>query len=535
MDGRFSEGLSEPIVISTSTAAIQSVLSYLYRGVIDIDLKDVCDILHLAHMHELSSLEQQVAEGVSSCWDTGTALKILLQCDALGIDALEEKCELHIASHFEEAALCTEFHSLSPAQLNRLLKNLGLVVRCEENALLALLAWQQTRPGRESNLAVLMQQLHFPCMALQSLDTLEQHAQTIGNPGTDLQREVRRAKRFHEATGGDISCPIVKRPCFTHWWSGLGSTTAGGVPIQLNNQSHDIGHIAIFRDSLFVSEFGHEQITLSAVREYKLNDLGGESVIVAGSNVLAPFSNTEILFCVDPIGRLLLIQADSNRVLRLEEDELRIVGDGQWQLDNPLEAFATADAVYVLDGPAASRIQKLLYGVATIVAGGNGHGSELNQFFAVGFFVTEYGVVFIADTLNDRVLRWAPGASSGTVVAGGNGTGSSNNQLNLTDLTGAGIYVMTNEDIFICDGLNHRVLKWRVGATHGIVVAGGHGPGEGLHNLNSPFCIAFDSSGSFYVLDFMGTEEFDDVRCTRWGPPPRLIKQISESLTHVRA
>ena len=36
--------------------------------------------------------------------------------------------------------------------------------------------------------------------------------------------------------------------------------------------------------------------------------------------------------------------------------------------------------------------------------------------------------MYIVDDNNERVMKWAPGATEGTVVAGGNGRGSANNQ-----------------------------------------------------------------------------------------------------------
>jgi DNA-binding beta-propeller fold protein YncE len=56
----------------------------------------------------------------------------------------------------------------------------------------------------------------------------------------------------------------------------------------------------------------------------------------------------------------------------------------------------------------------------TTVAGGNGNGSANNQlYFPQGLRVSkETGAIYIADTYNNRVTRWNPGATSGVTIAG---------------------------------------------------------------------------------------------------------------------
>jgi len=65
------------------------------------------------------------------------------------------------------------------------------------------------------------------------------------------------------------------------------------------------------------------------------------------------------------------------------------------------------------------------------------------------------GAILIADTLNHRIVRWIPGAKSGTLVFGGRGCGQRLDQLNQpTSLTfdSAG-------NLLICDTGNHRILR----------------------------------------------------------------------------
>ncbi|CAF4946746.1 unnamed protein product, partial [Rotaria magnacalcarata] len=77
------------------------------------------------------------------------------------------------------------------------------------------------------------------------------------------------------------------------------------------------------------------------------------------------------------------------------------------------------------------------------------------------------------------------GESQGTLVAGGNGRGSRLDQLSDP------YYVFVDRDysVYVSDNSNHRVMKWEEGATQGILVAGGHGCGSDLTQLNGPLGI----------------------------------------------
>jgi len=63
-------------------------------------------------------------------------------------------------------------------------------------------------------------------------------------------------------------------------------------------------------------------------------------------------------------------------------------------------------------------------GLAKTVAGGNGAGSEANQLsYPSGIFVDKSGNIFISDSGNNRIQKYAPEATSGVTVAGGQWSG----------------------------------------------------------------------------------------------------------------
>jgi gliding motility-associated-like protein len=135
---------------------------------------------------------------------------------------------------------------------------------------------------------------------------------------------------------------------------------------------------------------------------------------------------------------------------------------------------------------------------ATTVAGGIYPGSTLDRLnFPAQIFVDCNDNVYIADEINSRVVKWAAGAGAGVVVAGGNGAGSAANQFNQA----AGVTVDNNGNVYVADASNSRVQKWVPGATAGVTVAGGNGAGAAANQLNGPQGIFIDAAGVLYIAD----------------------------------
>jgi hypothetical protein len=81
-----------------------------------------------------------------------------------------------------------------------------------------------------------------------------------------------------------------------------------------------------------------------------------------------------------------------------------------------------------------------------------------------------YSYIYVADTDNQRIQRFAPNSFVGQTVAGVSGsTGSSSNQLNYP----RAIYV-AGTVLFISDVYNYRVQRYLYNATSGTTVAGGN-------------------------------------------------------------
>ena len=92
--------------------------------------------------------------------------------------------------------------------------------------------------------------------------------------------------------------------------------------------------------------------------------------------------------------------------------------------------------------------------------------------------------------------RWS---QNGVTVAGGNCEGNGLNQLWLP----YGLDIDDdNQSIVIADCWNHRIAEWKMGASHGKVIAAGHGRGNRLDQLNYPTDVLIDKeTNSLFIAD----------------------------------
>ena len=144
----------------------------------------------------------------------------------------------------------------------------------------------------------------------------------------------------------------------------------------------------------------------------------------------------------------------------------------------------------------------------TLVAGGNGKGSQRNQLNAPSYiFVDEDQSLYVSDTMNHRVMKWMKDAKEGSVVAGGQGKGSSLSQLDRPQ----GLLVDHIGSVFVADNYNHRVMRWSAGSKEVSVVVGGNGKGQRPNQFNHLAGLAFDRHGNLYVADWYNNriQKFD--------------------------
>ncbi|CAF1175080.1 unnamed protein product [Rotaria sordida] len=126
------------------------------------------------------------------------------------------------------------------------------------------------------------------------------------------------------------------------------------------------------------------------------------------------------------------------------------------------------------------------------IAGGNGYGndvSQLNSPFGLYIDDDDDQTIYIADQCNHRIVKWKSGATNGQVVAGESGQGNRNDQLNYPlDV----IVDKENDSLIICDSGNKRVVRWplRNGTSGEIIISNVDCRG-----------LAIDNDGYLYVSD----------------------------------
>jgi sugar lactone lactonase YvrE len=206
-------------------------------------------------------------------------------------------------------------------------------------------------------------------------------------------------------------------------------------------------------------------------------------------------------FCVDDGQVLYIADCDNHRIVKWDHDATRgqLVaggngnGDRSDQLNSPTDVIfdKDTDSIIICDYKNRRVVQwPLRYGTSgkTIISNIDCHG------LAMG----ENGFLYITDYQKNEVRRYRMGESNGTVVAGGNGKGSQLDQLN------GPIYVAVGRDnsVYVSDEQNHRVMKWREGSNEGIIVAGGRNRGNGLDQLSEPAKIVVNPWNTIYVADW---------------------------------
>lgn len=144
------------------------------------------------------------------------------------------------------------------------------------------------------------------------------------------------------------------------------------------------------------------------------------------------------------------------------------------------------------------RLDDASNGASTLIGGGITAGGAANQFNgALGVCIDTAGNIYVADSGNDRIQKWAPGANSGITVAGGNGPGAADNQLSGP----VDVCIDRQNNLYIADSRNNRIQRWAPGATRGYTVAGGNGAGNADNQFSGPVSVTLDSSNHVYIAD----------------------------------
>lgn len=124
----------------------------------------------------------------------------------------------------------------------------------------------------------------------------------------------------------------------------------------------------------------------------------------------------------------------------------------------------------------------------TIVAGGNGRGSNANQLSnPLDFVVDSKENVFISDNFNNRIQKWEKNAKEGKTVAKIDSP--------------SGVALDSQGNLYVAEIQNGVVKKWEPGALNGVKVAGGNSYGKAPNQLVFPTSIFVNELGDIFIND----------------------------------
>ena len=264
------------------------------------------------------------------------------------------------------------------------------------------------------------------------------------------------------------------------------------------NQLHNPHGLCLDHDdqTLYFADRDNNRIV-----EWKYNERTGR--VVAGENAQGNGSNQlsqPIDVIIDEMNDSLIISDHGNQ--RVVRWPLHNGQQGQTIISDARCFGLTMDdygSLYVVDFN-RHEVKRYRMGESegTVVAGGNGPGSRLDQLsYPTYVCVDQDHSVFVSDSGNDRVMKWMKNNKEGKIVAGGQGAGNL-----LAQLSGPhGVIVDQSGNVYVADYGNHRIMRWNEGANEGSVIIAGNGQGNQPNQLHCPVSLSFDREGNVYVTD----------------------------------
>lgn len=228
---------------------------------------------------------------------------------------------------------------------------------------------------------------------------------------------------------------------------------------------------------------------------------------------------------VDPTGRLLVADTDGNRIESFAQGGgallsiwTRAGGYRPGFAEPSGVAIDPRGSVYVAD-TANARVTRL-WGEGTFLSELGGPaglgGAELNDARSLAVSAAT-GNLYVADTAHNRVLVYSPAGSLLTRVGAGGGDGSAGSAPGAFNHPAA-VTVAPSGYVFVADTLNNRVVKLRPDGSF-VGQFGLLGSGEG--RLHRPTGVAVDAAGRVYVVDNLNNriEIFTESGhyLARWG------------------
>ncbi|CAF4742986.1 unnamed protein product [Rotaria sp. Silwood1] len=293
--------------------------------------------------------------------------------------------------------------------------------------------------------------------------------------------------------------PLPDGICAQAIWSRNGITVAGGNGIggKLNQLDFATGLLINEDDgSIYVADQSNHRVIKWDSPEVSSSNNG---VVVADGQGTDNGIFYPIDLAIDKNGTMFICDYGSSRVIRWPQG----ASNGETFISNISCAglmIHNDQFLYVTDfrEHRVTRWHIGTNGGGEIVAGGHGQGSDFNQLNQPYYsFIDKDRSVFVADHLNNRIMKWIENAQEGIVIASRNESDNGMNQLSIP----TSVVVDQMGSIYVTDTSNNRVMRYLKGSKEGIVIVGGDASGNGPDQLTEPFDLSFDRKGNLYVVD----------------------------------
>ena len=396
----------QPVEIAASKEAVSALLNYIYGGQPEVPVEVGLELLRLAEAYDLPKLAGEIEAGIRACLDSGVALQVLQE--AHGLHSLRAACEDKVAEEFETCSQHPDFGKLTPSQLARILKREDLGVSREEAVVNALFTWNKVSKDGHAFLGVLLQHVHFQALSMENL--LRLGCRTLSGPsGDDLHREVESAltsRKRSQSPGAFQS----KRHCFQHWSPFLGASTEASGREVLSLPCYSL---CWHQGELFATHFDFHRIISWKPGDPStcVRSVAGEGAAVTGINDLG----SHCCLSISLSGKVFVSDWQNRRILRFQN------GSGDLVVGNTdtMALFCSPNGVLYALSQNRSTVQKLVGSTLETVIASESLPAD-KRFSAQRVFVTKEEVIYLLDNLpiNKRILCINPAESLEPVVVG---------------------------------------------------------------------------------------------------------------------